>query len=66
MDAAKIFAVAAPTAVEAHAPVSRQRQSDVVAVEVLVAEIYNHQSVVARAALVPAMIADDAVVLGIV
>lgn len=42
MDAAEIFAIAMPAAVEADVPASRQRQVDVVSVKMLVAEVDDY------------------------
>ena len=63
MHAAKILAIAVPAAVEADMPVPWQRQIDIVMVEVLVAEIDDYQHVVASAALIPAVVTDNAVVV---
>ena len=56
-------AVAAPIAVEAYAPDAAARQAGLVGEKAAIGEVGDHDDVVARAAQVPAVVADELVLV---
>src|SRR5215468_3967869 len=60
-DIAEVAAEAARVRIETQIPGARAREADVVAREGLIAEVHDHDDVVAGAAPVPAVVGDDAV-----